>query len=203
MIACTIAGGVPNVGGISAASTTPSRPLVPAPTKMMRPPRRSASVSISMPCARRSRSRWTAVMTLRSSAIIRSMMSWHGRLVEVEAVGIDCFGGKDFPFGLRGHNPHWTPRNTGRRGYYSARSGCQFPTGCAGWHLLRLLTTATPRLTARRQSKGRAPSYNALTCRPRSSTPTSTTCAWCGGWRITPRQLSARPRAAGPLRRRA
>ena len=43
-----------------------------------------------------------------------------GGLVEVEAVGIDCFGGKDFPFGLRGHNPHWTPRNTGRRGYYSA-----------------------------------------------------------------------------------
>ena len=30
--ACTRSGGVPNVGGHSAASSTPSRPLVPAPT---------------------------------------------------------------------------------------------------------------------------------------------------------------------------
>ena len=50
MIACTRRGGVPNVGGISAASTTPSRPLVPAPTKTIRPPLRSACVMISMPC---------------------------------------------------------------------------------------------------------------------------------------------------------
>ena len=41
MIACTVFGDVPNVGGISEASTTPSRPLVPAPMKMMRPPLRS------------------------------------------------------------------------------------------------------------------------------------------------------------------
>ena len=38
MIAWTSVGGVPKVGGISEASTTPSRPLVPAPMKMMRPP---------------------------------------------------------------------------------------------------------------------------------------------------------------------
>ena len=35
-------GGVPKVGGISEASTTPSRPLVPAPMKMTRPPLRRA-----------------------------------------------------------------------------------------------------------------------------------------------------------------
>ena len=35
MIACTVVGDVPNVGGISEASTTPSRPLVPAPMKMI------------------------------------------------------------------------------------------------------------------------------------------------------------------------
>src|SRR5215831_18734148 len=51
MMPCTRRGGVPNVGGISAASTTPRRPLVPAPTKITRPPRRSACVTISMPCA--------------------------------------------------------------------------------------------------------------------------------------------------------
>ena len=38
MIACTSFGLVPKVGGISDASTTPSRPLVPAPTKITRPP---------------------------------------------------------------------------------------------------------------------------------------------------------------------
>ncbi len=39
MIARTRSGSVPKVGGISADSSTPSRPLVPAPTKMIRPPR--------------------------------------------------------------------------------------------------------------------------------------------------------------------
>ena len=49
MIACTSCGLVPKVGGISDASTTPSRPLVPAPTKITRPPLRSACVMISTP----------------------------------------------------------------------------------------------------------------------------------------------------------
>jgi hypothetical protein len=56
MIACTSEGLVPNVGGISDASTTPSRPLVPAPTKITRPPLRNACVMISTPCAMRCRS---------------------------------------------------------------------------------------------------------------------------------------------------
>ena len=38
MIACAVAGSMPNVGGSSAASSTPSLPLVPAPTKISRPP---------------------------------------------------------------------------------------------------------------------------------------------------------------------
>ena len=42
MIAWTSSGSVPKVGGISADSSTPSRPLVPAPTKTRRPPLRSA-----------------------------------------------------------------------------------------------------------------------------------------------------------------
>ena len=56
MIAWTVEADVPNVGGISEASTTPSRPLVPAPMKITRPPLRSACVMISTPCAIRSRS---------------------------------------------------------------------------------------------------------------------------------------------------
>ena len=42
MIACTSDGSVLKVGGISADSRMPRRPLVPAPTKTMRPPLRSA-----------------------------------------------------------------------------------------------------------------------------------------------------------------
>ena len=49
MIACTVFGDVPKVGGISDASTTPSRPLVPAPTKITRPPLCSACAMISTP----------------------------------------------------------------------------------------------------------------------------------------------------------
>ncbi len=43
-----VVGIVPKVGGISADSSTPSRPLVPAPTKMIRPPRLSACVMMSI-----------------------------------------------------------------------------------------------------------------------------------------------------------
>jgi hypothetical protein len=46
MMACTSDGLVPNVGGISEASTTPKRPLVPAPTKMTRPPFRSYALPL-------------------------------------------------------------------------------------------------------------------------------------------------------------
>ena len=75
MIACTRAGSVPKVGGISAASSRPSRPLVPAPTKMIRPPRRSTCVMMSTPTAIRSFSRWTAASILRSSFNMASTMS--------------------------------------------------------------------------------------------------------------------------------
>ena len=75
MIACTRSGLVPKVGGISADSRTPRRPLVPAPTKTIRPLLRSACVMISTPTAMRSFSRWTAASILRSSFSIPSTMS--------------------------------------------------------------------------------------------------------------------------------
>jgi hypothetical protein len=74
MIPCTSSGSVPKVGGISADSTMPRRPLVPAPTNTMRPPLRSALAQMSAPSAIRSRSFCTAVNIRRSSAIIRSTM---------------------------------------------------------------------------------------------------------------------------------
>jgi len=52
----------------SAASTIPSRPLVPAPTRNRRPPFFRAVAMISTPCAMRTRSLCTAATTLRSSA---------------------------------------------------------------------------------------------------------------------------------------
>src|SRR5687767_4435936 len=75
MTAWIESGFVPNVVGISADSTTPRRPLVPAPTKMTRPPFRNASTMMSAPIAMRGFSRCTAASTLRSSLIISSMMS--------------------------------------------------------------------------------------------------------------------------------
>ena len=47
MTACTVPGSVPKVGGHSAASITPSRPLVPAPTKKTLPPRSSDRKTMS------------------------------------------------------------------------------------------------------------------------------------------------------------
>ena len=64
MMPWTSSGLVPKVGGISADSTMPSRPLVPAPTKTMRPPLRSAFAHMSAPSAMRSRSFWTAASML-------------------------------------------------------------------------------------------------------------------------------------------
>jgi hypothetical protein len=73
--AWTSVGGVPNVGGISAASSTPSLPLVPAPTNTSRPPFLSARLMISTPSAIRSFSFETAAITFRSSSTMRSMMA--------------------------------------------------------------------------------------------------------------------------------
>ena len=47
MIICTRSGGSPKVGGISAASSAPIRPLVPAPTLNQRPPPPSTQTSTS------------------------------------------------------------------------------------------------------------------------------------------------------------
>jgi hypothetical protein len=57
MIACAVDGLVLKVGGISADSRMPRRPLVPAPTKITRPPFRSASTMMSAPMAMRGFSR--------------------------------------------------------------------------------------------------------------------------------------------------
>ena len=75
MIPTTISGGVPNVGGHSAASSTPSRPLVPAPTYSRRPPARNAASIRSMVRAMSARAPATAGGTVASSAPMRSTIS--------------------------------------------------------------------------------------------------------------------------------
>ena len=76
----------------------PRRPLVPAPTNTTRPPRRSAFVIISMPTASRSRSRWTATSTLRSSSCIRSTRSTGDSLSRPTLVGLMASVGSDCHF---------------------------------------------------------------------------------------------------------
>ena len=98
MSACTSRVGVPNVGGISAASNTPRRPLVPAPMRMMRPPLRSACVTISIPCAIRSFSLWTAATTFLSSLTINSMMSATGALSRARLAGLIASVGRNCHF---------------------------------------------------------------------------------------------------------
>ena len=87
MIAYTRRGGVLNVGRISATSDTLRRPLVPAPTKITRPPFLTAVVTISATTAMRALSRCTAVIALRSSLVISSMIS------SVDARSIDRLQG--------------------------------------------------------------------------------------------------------------
>jgi hypothetical protein len=98
MIACTSSGFVPNVGGISADSMTPSRPLVPAPTKIIRPPFLSACVMMSMPTTIRSFSRWTAAIILRSSVSISSTMSAADCLSIASVAGLMASVGRDCHF---------------------------------------------------------------------------------------------------------
>src|SRR5580765_6767160 len=98
MIAWTSSGLVPNVGGISADSRTPSRPLVPAPTKMIRPCLRSAWVMISTPTAMRSFSRWTARSIFRSSFSMPSTMSAGESLSIASVAGLICSVGSDCHF---------------------------------------------------------------------------------------------------------
>src|SRR5580765_8671291 len=98
MIACTRSGLVPKVGGISADSSTPRRPLVPAPTKMIRPCLRSAWVMISTPTAMRSFSRWTARSIFRSSFSMPSTMSAGESLSIASVAGLICSVGRDCHF---------------------------------------------------------------------------------------------------------
>src|SRR5204863_7993143 len=98
MIACTRSGPVPKVGGISADSSTPRRPLVPAPTKITRPALRSACVTISTPTAIRSFSRWPAASILRSSWSMRSTVSAADSLSIASVEGLICSVGSDCHF---------------------------------------------------------------------------------------------------------
>ena len=74
---------------------------MPAPTKTIRPPLRSACVMMSTPTAMRSFSRCTAASILRSSFSIPSTMSAAESLSMASVDGIDRFGGKRLP--LRTH----------------------------------------------------------------------------------------------------
>src|SRR5262245_43204078 len=98
MIACTSSGLVPKVGGISADSSTPSRPLVPAPTKTIRPFFRRPCVMISTPTAMRSFSRCTAASILRSSVSMPSTMSAGASLSMASVAGLICSVGNDCHF---------------------------------------------------------------------------------------------------------
>jgi hypothetical protein len=75
MMACAVSGSMPKVGGNSAASSTPSLPLVPAPTKIRRAPVSTASATSSAPRAMRVLSRRTAASTLLLSRTITSTIS--------------------------------------------------------------------------------------------------------------------------------
>src|SRR5437868_11423325 len=121
MIASTSSGLVPKVGGISADSSTPSRPLVPAPTKMMRPPRRSACVMISTPHAIRSFSRCTAASILRSSFIIPSTMSPGESLSMARVEGLIASVGRDCHF----DRPAITERPRTNGAWYHESATCR------------------------------------------------------------------------------
>ena len=148
MIACTRSGSVPKVGGISADSSTPSRPLVPAPTKMIRPPLRSACAMMSTPTAMRSFSRCTAASILRSSFSMPSTMSAAESLSMASVAGLMASVGSDCHFertGMRSDDLSATSR-----GYYhsvasvTAIASTRTSTTCAssgGWPTTRSRAT--------------------------------------------------------------
>jgi hypothetical protein len=81
------------VGGISAASSAPIRPLVPAPTLNQRPPPESATISTSAASAMRGSTAPTASQARASSPwivwTIRSVDHWSMSRVDSRIV----FGG--------------------------------------------------------------------------------------------------------------
>ena len=70
MTPMTTPGSMPNVGGISAASRQPSRPLVPAPREINRPPARSDASASRTARAIAGISARTAAGTWASSSLI-------------------------------------------------------------------------------------------------------------------------------------
>ena len=114
MIACTSSGCVPKVGGISADSRTPSRPLVPAPTKMMRPPFRSACVMISTP----TRDPLLLALDRREHLAVFVQHAFDdvggGQLVDGERGRVDGFGRKGLPLRTDRHADQTTSRSKPR-----------------------------------------------------------------------------------------
>ena len=104
MMAWTSSGFVPKVGGISDDSSTPSRPLVPAPTKTMRPPPAERLREDLDPDGN------PVFLALHGrehlAILVKHAFDEVGRrqLVEGEGVGIDGFGGKRLPLRTQGHN---------------------------------------------------------------------------------------------------
>ena len=87
---CTSLGGVLNVGGHSAASNMPSRPLVPAPAKIIRPPFWTLS---TIKRTARAICFWvfaTASGTERSSLFMRVRMASTGRRSILRERELDC-----------------------------------------------------------------------------------------------------------------
>src|SRR4051812_23479684 len=113
MTACTRPAFVPNVGGISDDSSTPRRPLVPAPTKTIRPLWRSADVRMSMPTAMRSFSRCTAASILRSSWSMCSTISEAESLSKASVSGLIASVGRDCHFECTGIRPTTSGTNGG------------------------------------------------------------------------------------------
>src|SRR5438132_7461700 len=118
MTACTRSALVPKVGGISDDSSTPRRPLVPAPTKTIRPLWRSADVRMSMPTAMRSFSRCTAASILRSSWSMCSTMSEAASLSKASVSGLIASVGRDCHFECTGIRA--TTSETNRAYYHTA-----------------------------------------------------------------------------------
>ena len=105
MMAWTRRGGVPKVGGHSAASSTPRRPLVPAPTKNSRPPPRSASTI-------RSTARAMAGVGAAHGLYRKSILAVHeprdlerAQPVEVAGRAIRALGGQSLVAGVAGRRP--------------------------------------------------------------------------------------------------
>ena len=90
----TCPGDTPKVGGHSAASRTPSRPLVPAPAYTSRPPASSARATRSTARARECRTAPTLAAARRSSRVMVGDQTLRGELIERPDASIWLLGGK-------------------------------------------------------------------------------------------------------------